>query len=505
MPIHLSRRTVLAWSGSTALLNACGGGGSDATTATATEAATETETALKTRSQTRSFALKFQPSWQAGQYDASGAYMGGTELMRLNTFNGKLYATNGFFMDLPYGIDHSGDPWVGPQVLVKESARGPWQVEFQPGPNYRRIDSMETFTFTTSRMGTPITPTTLLLVSPSDWNNNPVQGRHATVWSRSVSGGWRKTVVETDSVDEQGPSARSMGDHVDRVTKVHHVFAGIHNGTAGGRIYKGSYDPSAPNRLVWDASPEIANLGGRVSGFAQANGVLYATVGLALDGATGAIQGGLYRRIDGSTPRWERVWQWTYQADAPTFAADEWNLVRGLTAVPDPSGSGAEVLIVGHAYTGNIYRINPAKRHAVSVEINIRDYFANQWGVSYPAGGKPSVIAHNQFTQVKHPDNGEKLWLFDVWVEKEYLSTTYPNNVAYHMVRCLDGSYLPHYTIDDPAHPVPNGRTLAGARTVESSPFAEDAGRVFYFGGYDVTGLRGTEHNTAWIYKGTLP
>ena len=55
----------------------------------------------------------------------------------------------------------------------------------------------------------------------------------------------------------------------------------------------------------------------------------------------------------------------------------------------------------------------------------------------------------------------------------------------------------------DAAHPVPEGSSLRGTRTIELSPFPEDKGRVFYFGGHDCAGR--DSHNTAWLYKGVLP
>ena len=43
---------------------------------------------------------------------------------------------------------------------------------------------------------------------------------------------------------------------------------------------------------------------------------------------------------------------------------------------------------------------------------------------------------------------------------------------------------------------------LRSARTVCVSPFPEDKGRIFYFGGLDAA--QGPHRDTAWIYKGVL-
>ncbi len=64
----------------------------------------------------------------------------------------------------------------------------------------------------------------------------------------------------------------------------------------------------------------------------------------------------------------------------------------------------------------------------------------------------------------------------------------------------VDGSYE-HAEIY-PAGGLPSGRSLNGARTIVESPFAEERGKVWYFGGYGAE--RSLMHDTAWIYKGKV-
>ena len=40
-------------------------------------------------------------------------------------------------------------------------------------------------------------------------------------------------------------------------------------------------------------------------------------------------------------------------------------------------------------------------------------------------------------------------------------------------------------------------------REILVSPFPEDRGRVFFFGGHDANNV--DKHNTAWVYRGLLP
>jgi hypothetical protein len=75
-------------------------------------------------------------------------------------------------------------------------------------------------------------------------------------------------------------------------------------------------------------------------------------------------------------------------------------------------------------------------------------------------------------------------------------------NSTWYLVRHPDGRYDLH---EVPA--LPDARRsnpgLFGLRAILSSPFAVEKGWVVYLGGYDANSR--PCHNTAWIYKGTLP
>ena len=48
-----------------------------------------------------------------------------------------------------------------------------------------------------------------------------------------------------------------------------------------------------------------------------------------------------------------------------------------------------------------------------------------------------------------------------------------------------------------------NAKRLVAVREILVSPFPEDRGRVFFFGGHDANNV--DKHNTAWVYRGLLP
>jgi hypothetical protein len=174
---------------------------------------------------------------------------------------------------------------------------------------------------------------------------------------------------------------------------------------------------------------------------------------------------------------------------------DETVILRGLTPAPDPVGGGREVLLATRTYPGVVERIDPAKDHAATVELDIKAYFARAWGIAAYRG--PCLSAYNRIVPAAHPATGERVYLIGVWVEHPERARP-PNNGAYYLVRRRDGTYE-WGNVYDFDHPVPAGSGLCGTRAIEVSPFPEDGGRVFYFGGYDCAGR--DSHNTAWIYK----
>ena len=226
---------------------------------------------------------------------------------------------------------------------------------------------------------------------------------------------------------------------------------------------------------------------------AEADGILYAACGINSDEVR---SGGLFRRIDGPSPHWKLVWRWPYKIE---LKGDETEILRGLTAIPDPSGSGYDVLLGTCNYPGVVYRIDPKKGFSVTTELNIRDYFAHVFGVSKLRGA--CLSAYNNFLPATNPKTGEKVHLLGVWVNNP---SKEGNNAqsAWYLIRHADATYS-HGCVFDPANPSPNPpRGLVAVRTIECSPFPEDKGKVFYFGGYDCASV--DSRSTAWLYRGVL-
>ncbi len=422
--------------------------------------------------------LTFVKDYEPGTRDPNSRFMGGTETLRLMAHKGKLFASMGYWTDKPYGQAKGDDPWTGAPLLRKDSTDGPWRVDVTFGRTFLRVEGLISARLTTDATGAKLgEPVTMLVAGPSS--------RRLTVWTRNdETGMWTQI--------EAAPSARGgfrcFCTHLDRETGVHHLFGG-----SKGFIARGAYDPAAPGRLRWSAEPELTGTG-RVMCMAEADGVLYAACGIKSDQQD---SGGLFRRIDGPRPRWELVYRWPYFL---VEDKDESEILRGLTAVPDPSGGDHEVLLGTCTFPGVVYRIDPTKEgpDLAVREFDIRTYFTQTWHAPRRSG--PCLSAYNRLVPATDPETGEKVHLIPVWAQHPAGRDTELGSSAWYLVRHGDGTYA-HGRIFDPKHPAPNpGRGLTATRTIEVSPFPEDKGRVIYCGGFDCASR--DSHNTSWIYRG---
>ena len=430
--------------------------------------------------------VEFSRDYEAGTKDANGRLMDGTETMRLLGHQGRLFAGTDGWMDIPYGARPASQPArTGPQVLVKDSASAPWRVDVS-FPQAIRMEAIVSATMVTDAAGRKLVPpVNILVASPSAPNT--------AAWTRDeATGKWARSMV----AEGVRGGLRSFGTHVDKVTGIQYLFAGasaVAPGSSFGSIFRAAYDPAAPGKLRWDKEPELSGTG-RVMALAEADGVLYAACGIKSEDPN---SGGLFRRQDGQTARWELLWRWPHRL---RDRGDETTILRGLTAIPDPGGGRHQVLLGTCDYPGVVYRIDPGRDGAVTTELDIRAYFAKAFGVAELRG--PCLSAYNNFLPATDPDSGDEVLLLGVWINHPDGKQSDNGASAWYLVRHADGTYG-HGRVFDPQHARPNPpRGLLATRTIEVSPFPEDKGRVLYFGGFDCADIE--SHNTAWIYRGTL-
>lgn len=436
--------------------------------------------------------LQFSRDYTAGTFDTNGTPLGGTELLHLVAHKGRLYAANGSRQSLPYPGTPTNLPpgWVGAQFLVKDSANAPWRVDAVSNwldiiRLHLRVEALGDFTFDRDRDGGAISNVNVLVAGLSDVTN--VGSHLASARMRRDDG---ETWVDSHIATTVDPADTiSLGFHPNRVTGADNLFAGLSNG----EIYRGWYDPGS-NNLDWSHSAELSNCG-PVTAFADCNGSLYAACGLVQTSAGAGVTGGLFRRGDAG-PSWQLVYRWPYPADLVN-APPENRLMRGLTTAPDPLGSSNEVLLAARAWPGVIERIEPGDGHRVTVELDVRDFFARQWNDDR-VRTQGVIIAYSGFTPATNPVTGEHVHLVGLWIEDPE-SAAPPFNGSHYLVRHSDATYEPA-DLANFSPPLPAGRRLRATRCIAPSPFAEDRGGVFFFGGYDTAADVST--NTAWIMRG---
>jgi hypothetical protein len=424
--------------------------------------------------------LRFSRDWTPGTEDRNGKLMTGTECNYLVAHGSRLYAAISLWNHDPAA------PNPGPGVLVKPSAAAPWEVDVQFPPPSLRVAVLASLTFATDAEGRKLDPPVSLLVAGGSLFESR---REVAVFVRDdTTGRWHKSVIAGRSARDVG-EVRLLRVHRDKVTGVDRVIGAVTNGN----VYSAVYDPSAPGRIRWNSEPELAGRLARIMSCGEANGDAYLAVDITPDAPK---NGGLFRRVDGPQPRWEWIGEWGHRRDHRGVA---W--VRGLTAIPDPQQPGKERLLCSREVDGVIEVVDPQRNHEPRVEFDLRRHFGGLVGAQE---GQlfTTLFAYNEMTPAVHPDTGEPVLLIAGGIMPGLPGNDARAKGAWYLVRHADGRYGTGQVFDPAVVPLAVGG-LRSVRTICVSPFPEEEGRVFYFGGFDAA--RGPHRDTAWIYEGALP
>jgi hypothetical protein len=445
-------------------------------------------------------AFTFEPDFTPGTKDAAGNVFGGTELMRLTAYDGKLFAAVGYF-----GQDPAKRRVPGGQVLRKDAAGGPWVVE-ATFADYVRVDTLVELVFTVDADGKPLATPAPMLVAGLWWKKvkpwgTPEDERTSVAVRDDSTGKWTVVTISTASNGSPG-DVRSLQMHTDRVTGRQYLFAGC----GDGRIYRAVFDAAAPGRLRWEVDPGLPKTA-RLVCLTVCDGTLFVAGGLVENNgetpSRGRVtaeeirrEGGLYRRVDGPDSRWELAYRWPFAG--PRFNE---HLMRGISVVPDPADPSKPMILGGLEDPPLIQRIDPVTGKATD-ELNFMKYFQRVFGSRPNPGRWVFPVMFNQLEPFTDPRSGERMHLVTTGLMHPK-SPEAPHNGAWFLIRRLDGTYehAEIYPKDGPLS-LPSGRSLNGVRTIVESPFPLESGKVWYFGGYGAD--RSFMHDTAWIYRGTV-
>jgi hypothetical protein len=426
-----------------------------------------------------------------GNFDDQGNYLNGTELMRLTSYKGKLYAATSVFKDsfaiAPY------PEYNGCQVLRKDSSSAPWRVDKTFGTRYLRTDALEKIVFTHDSLGNPLSQSVELLVA-GIWDlgvGNPKQRNISVAIRDNNTGTWTiSNIVSVPSSDNGFASVRSMAIHKDYVTGAQYLIIGA----ANGGIFKGVYDQNVPGKIKWVGGDEVTPQFGRPQSMTVCKDTLYASFdygGLTVTGQTG----GLFKRIDGNNPSWQQVYTF-YNPSFPNYN----QTLRGISTVPSLTQPG-EFDIIGAIESiplPVVIRFQPYNNYQTVNEVNYVTYFTNVFGSMPQFDNNLAGAAFNKLEPFTNPFNGD----YGYFITTNLLHPQNPAfgfNGAYFMFRKSNGNYDWGYIQPDSL--LASGATLRGVRTIEKSPFPDEP-NVYYFAGFPPGTLY--VKNTAWIYKGLI-
>lgn len=425
-------------------------------------------------------------SYNAGYRDAGGAWAGGSEIMHLTSHLGKLYTSNGYWVDARWVIPPEGQRQSA-QVLRLDSPEATWQVDLDMGQannfglEYMKGNILKSVTFTRDAYGHPLSQPQPLLVMAAGANFE--RGGAVSAWVRNdETGRWTHTLVRHGSSNGGVRWVpRDMEIYQDKVTGVERLFMSL--GNPG--IISGVYDPSAPGHIRWDRNLEYPFLTNgsfktRPLGMAQANGSLFFSEGDTI-----------FVRLDGPQPTWTEVLDLFEDTDTDVGG------IRGLSSIPNPNGKGDSLLFLwapGERSASQVKRLDPDGKGGFTLheEVRILDLMANhlEVDVTYTLG------AHNRFYPFTDPKTGETVQIIGFQGNirgKDHLR--WPGSALYagalYAIRRPDATYSVH-EVNNPWKQ--NKPVLVSPRSFCQSPFGD---RHIYVAGHDAS--RKISDDMAWV------
>eukprot|EP00408_Alexandrium_pacificum_P034006 CAMPEP_0171287316 /NCGR_PEP_ID=MMETSP0790-20130122/69483_1 /TAXON_ID=2925 /ORGANISM="Alexandrium catenella, Strain OF101" /LENGTH=609 /DNA_ID=CAMNT_0011756823 /DNA_START=27 /DNA_END=1856 /DNA_ORIENTATION=+ len=416
---------------------------------------------------------------QSGYRDVKGEYVGGSEITHLAAYRGKMYATNGYWMDARQDTQSA-------QVLIQEGANARWRVELDfskaadlwdvPGASFShavRGTVLKALDVTKDSKGKSVSKKLLLAAGLVYMADDGTTGKNTHI----MVGKPIKNLMKTP---------RDAQVYTDPTTKEQRIFMLV--GNYG--VVSGVYDANSDD-ILWDGKPEETSATGhfrtRALGLTEQSGKLYFSAG-----------GQIWVRRLG-----QAKWKVTFQHSGSQLS-DAVGGVRGLSSVDKDSDEGSDKLI--YVWAPNS-KTKADIRHLSAgnevEEFKLQTLFGHYGkGVRGSGQAKYALGAFNNFYKITDPRTKKSMHIMGLMSQVSgaaqvrmwhsfYGGAIYAvrENASTYHVGEVNGVFRP-------------GRPpLVAARTFMLSPFPGEE-HVLYVGGFDANYYVST--NTAWVYKAGL-
>jgi hypothetical protein len=450
----------------------------------------------------------WQESFVPGGADPNGKILNQTEIRQFVPYGGKLYVAAGAWMD-------QGSPKGSASILRLDGPDEPWRLEISFGGAGTTTGGLASLRFTQSKNGSPVDVSVL---TAATWSG-------ANAYSRNeVDQKWYKTDFGSGQI-------RTFGVHKDLVANATFAFAGGKPGIFRGQLADSR--PAGKTPIAWAQTPELNTVnmnlplcsgGGRITGFAEARGAMFASacwrVFKRTDGPIGKCSGPSQVEVNGACQaRWVRFW------DDPLAGQGESGL-RGMTQI---MYQGNQVLLIGsEVANAHVTRLDPVTAQSV-VEFNVDQYLDKLWA---PANSGYKIVAYNAPMPLWYGADGagRRILGFESWLPGKPTPGMARKLVNATQLMLGEGMLFlrnsaTNYQL---VHlPAVTSQPMTAVRDCVASPFPSECNAkgqdcMVYCGGFDANKsttqtpcttspctipplVAVPTRNTAWIVKGRLP
>jgi hypothetical protein len=175
--------------------------------------------------------------------------------------------------------------------------------------------------------------------------------------------------------------------------------------------------------------------------------------------------------------------------------------LRGLTTVPNPTGTGQSMISALEGGNGAIYRTTPSTTIPypnIPVELNVMTNLTAAWTTIPPAiTASYVVVANSEMTPIIDPVNGDNCHIITVQHHPALA-----RNDAFYYIRRQNGTTISYQLMRINNNLLSPIITLNSTRACQISPFPSDANNFVYIAGFDADD--NWVHNSAFVLRASF-